>query len=159
MSVENDDLDFLQFLLSRGADPNINHTLGMARSLEVAARDASIPVIETLMNAGSVVKGRRLLQYATIFGRTDVVAYLLDHGAAIDEIPDNPDLTDHHITAGLRNPLCEAAWRGQTAVLKLLLDRGADASIRDTNGKSALELAETEGHESCVDVLKHYTSS
>jgi ankyrin repeat protein len=89
----------------------------------------------------------------------DMVAYLLDQGADIDEIPDHTDLSDIQLERGFRNALCEAAWRGHSAVVKLLLERGADAGVRDTNGRSAIELAEMEGHESCIRILKEWDRS
>lgn len=73
-----------------------------------------------------------------------MVAYLLDKGAVIDAIPDHPDLTDLNLESGLRTALCAAAWKGRPAIVKLLLERGADVRVRDTKGRSALELAEME---------------
>jgi hypothetical protein len=95
----------------------------MARSLEAATLSSSIRTIQALLNAGALVKGRELLQKATLDGRTDVVAYLLDEGATIDEIPHNPDITEYHRERVVMNPLCYAAYRGQPAVVKLLFER------------------------------------
>ncbi|KIN03104.1 hypothetical protein OIDMADRAFT_178813 [Oidiodendron maius Zn] len=156
ISAEIDNLDMIQFLLSRGADPNANYSGGMFRALEVAAFHASVPVLDALLNSGAVLKGRSALCNAAEQGRTDVVAYLLDRGAAINDIPDNPDILSNALKIGVKNALCEAAWRGQPAAVKLLLERGADTSVKDTNGRSALELAEMEGHESCISILKEY---
>jgi len=159
LSVGDDNLDMVQFLISRGADPNANHTSGMSRALELAAFHSSIPVLDALLNAGAVLKGRSTLHNAAGYRRTDVVAYLLDRRAAINKIPDNPDILENALERGVKNALCEAAWRGQPAVVRLLLERGADASVRDINGRSTLELAETEGHESCIGVLNEYARS
>ena len=134
LSVGDDNLDMVQFLLSRGADPNANHTSGMSRALELGAFHSSTPVLDALLDAGAVLKGRSALPNAAGSGRTDVVAYLLDRGAAINEIPDNPDILENALKLGVKNALCEAAWRGQPAVVKLLLERGADASVRETAG-------------------------
>jgi ankyrin repeat protein len=147
----------VQFLLSHGADPNTNTTSGSARALEVAAAVSSIPVLDALINAGAELKGRSALPKAARQGRTEVVAHLLARGAVIDEVPDNDDILENARELGVKNALCMAAWQGQTEVLKMLLERGADVGIKDTNGRSALELAESEGHESCVDVLKEHS--
>lgn len=40
--------------------------------------------------------------------------------------------------------------------MELLLDRGADAGVKDSLGRSALELAEAEGNEACVHLLKEH---
>ncbi|KAF2145311.1 uncharacterized protein K452DRAFT_315586 [Aplosporella prunicola CBS 121167] len=152
LAVREDNLDLVQFLLSHGADPNANFDIFGWRSLEVAVCWSSIPVIEALLNAGAKLKGSSALQRAAYTGRTDVLVFLLDRGAPIDEIPDN--IFDDEPRPDAKSALCEAAWRGQTEVVKILLERGADASFRAVDGRSALELAEAEGHESCVEVLK-----
>jgi ankyrin repeat protein len=114
-------------------------------------------MIEPLLDAGAHQNGRRALCIAAKEDRIDVATLLLERGSDINEIPDNDDINDLDRTAGVRNPLCEAAWQGKAAVLEFLLERGADAGIRDTMGRSALELAEMRGHESCVKVLNTWT--
>ena len=42
-------------------------------------------------------------------------------------------------------PLMEAAIRGETECAKLLIDAGADLSLRDNKGFTALELAKMHG--------------
>lgn len=148
----------VQFLLSRGADPNANTTLGSSRALEIAAYSSSIPLLKALLDAGAELKHRSALPIAAGEGRIDAVLYLLDRGAVLDEIPDNNDILENSRELGVKNALCRAAWEGQAAVVKLLLERGADASVRDTNGKSALELAEIGGHSACVDILRRNES-
>lgn len=148
----------VQFLLSRGADPNANTTLASSRALETATYSSSIPLLKALLDAGAELKHRSALPIAAGEGRTDAVLYLLDRGAVLDEIPDNPDILENALELGVKNALCKAAWKGQAAMVKLLLERGADASVRDTNGKSALELAEAGGHSACVDILRRNES-
>ena len=110
------------------SDPNANHTMVMSRALELAGYHSSIPVVNALLKAGTVLKGRSALQNAAANGRTSVVAYLLDQGAAINEIPDNPDIIENALKLGAKNALCQAAWRRQPAVVKLLLERGVEAT-------------------------------
>ncbi|ORX97901.1 hypothetical protein BCR34DRAFT_463941, partial [Clohesyomyces aquaticus] len=52
-----------------------------------------------------------------------------------------------------KTALCKAAWKGLSAIVEMLLERGADAGIKDSKDGSALQLAEMEGHESCVEIL------
>lgn len=156
LSVGAGNLDMVQFLLSRGADPNANTTTGSSRPIELAAFGASILVLEALLNAGAELKGRSALPNAAGQGRADLVAYLLERGADINEIPDNDDIYENARELGVKNALCKAASQGQSAVVELLLEQGADASIRDTKGRSALELAKKEGHESCIEILNRY---
>jgi ankyrin repeat protein len=114
-------------------------------------------MIEALLDAGAHLKGHRALCVAAKFDRIDVIAFLLERGADINEIPENDDINDRAREEGVRNALCEAAWQGKVAALEFLLERGADTEIRNTKGRSALELAEMQGHESCVQVLNTWT--
>jgi ankyrin repeat protein len=54
---------------------------------------------------------------------------------------------------GRGTALHEAARAGQVAVAKILLQVGADRSIRDPEGKTALELAEASGHDEVARLL------
>lgn len=70
------------------------------------------------------------LAMAARHGHLDVVNLLLAFGVAPD------DLTSKRVTA-----LHETIGRGHVAVIKLLLDGGANPNWKDPNGKSYLELA------------------
>jgi ankyrin repeat protein len=99
----------VQFLLSQGADPNANTDGGMYRAIEQGAAISSIPVLEALLNAGAETKGRSVLSKAAYWNRADVVAFLLDRGSAIDEVPNNDDLLPNAWELGIKNALCTAA--------------------------------------------------
>lgn len=64
--------------------------------------------------------------------------------------------------AGEKNftPLEAAASAGKHDVVELLLSMGADPNIKDAQGRSLLELAESDGHDDVAAVLrKHLKSS
>ncbi|KAH8432114.1 ankyrin repeat domain-containing protein [Aspergillus melleus] len=156
VAAREGDVELVQFLLSRGADPNSpNFANPFNNAIETAAISGSIPVADALLNAGAVLKGRSALTKAAGWGHVAMVAFLLERGAAIDEIPVNPYIVEEPWERDEKNALCEAAWRGQAAVVEFVLEKGADPSIRDTKGRSALELAKAGGHESCVKLLDH----
>jgi ankyrin repeat protein len=54
ISIDIGNLEMVQFMLSRGADPNLNHTMGNHSALEFAGFRTSIPIIEALLRAGAV---------------------------------------------------------------------------------------------------------
>lgn len=144
----------VQFHLSHGADPNRNRRGDINTPLECAAISASIPVLKLLLDAGAQMPTRSALSRAASYGRVEVVEYLLDRGASIDEIPDNEDIFENESIHGVKNALCTAAARGKVEVVALLLERGADKNVKDTLGRTALELAELGGHEDFVRLLK-----
>jgi ankyrin repeat protein len=91
-----------------------------------------------LVQAGADIEApdgldRRPLSRAAAAGNTEVVAFLLDHGAEIDGRNGI-----YHRTA-----LIEAAYLGRLDSARLLLQRGADINARDDRGKSALWYAAT----------------
>lgn len=148
-----DKTTLVKFLLARGADPNRNLRGESRTALECAAYSASIPTLILLLDAGAQIKTRSALVMAAREGRTDVVAYLLDRGADVDEVPDNDDIYDNERQLGLGNALCTAARAGKAEVVKLLLERSANRQAKDTLGRSALDLAELNYHSDCKDVL------
>lgn len=159
LATGSNDLYMVQFLLSQGAYPNANTDGGMYRAIEQGAAMSSIPVLEALLNAGAETIGRSVLSKAAYWGRVDVVAFLLDRGLSIDEVPNNDDLLPNAWEIGVKTALCTAALRGDANVVKLLLNRGADAGVKDSLGRSALELAEAGKDEACINLLREHICS
>ncbi|KAF2661044.1 hypothetical protein K491DRAFT_750840 [Lophiostoma macrostomum CBS 122681] len=71
IAIGRNNQEMVQYLLSRGADPNANTTIGTYRALESAAYGASIPILEGLLDAGAELRGRRALPKAAGEGRID----------------------------------------------------------------------------------------
>lgn len=88
--------------------------------------------------------------FASLCGRTDVVRLLLDHGTNIDATP-----TGSHWTA---TALHAAAGQGQRDVVELLVERGADASIKDVRYQSTpLGWAEHMGRDDVIALLSDFS--
>ncbi len=75
----------------------------------------------------------------------EAVTDLLDRGTPVDA--SDP-------TTG-RTPLIEAAANGHWKVVELLLARGADSTLTDTKGRSALSEAKRKKHPEIVTLLNH----
>lgn len=104
--------------------------------LHFAAGYGRRDVVEFLLSAGASIQARddgglHPLHNACSFGHADVVRLLLEAGA-------NPNTRDNWSYT----PLHEAAIKGKIDVCIALLQHGADPSIRNTEGKTAVEVAE-----------------
>ncbi|MES2461070.1 MAG: ankyrin repeat domain-containing protein [Armatimonadota bacterium] len=95
-------------------------------------------VRQALANGADVEKvvsgtGIPPIQLASAWGRTDVIAALLDGGADIKRVPEN-----------CATPLIFAVSNGHLAAVKLLLSRGADAKgIQSPSGRTPQSAAAT----------------
>lgn len=143
MAIGARNLELVKFLIANGEDPNPNPRSGWHTPLECAIL-SSTSIMKALVNAGAHIKGRSALQMAASHGKTENISYLLDCGASLDEVPDDV----------YKSALCEAASNGNVEAVKLLLKKGAHLDVKDRNGTSALELAETNKHDICVDILR-----
>ena len=115
------DADSVRLLLEQGADPNIRNEAG-ATALMWSAGD--LEKTRLLIARGADVNGRSddgrtpLLIAAGQFANTEVVKLLLDHGANLSaKSPTNN---------GYATVLSEAARTGDEALMRLLIERGAD---------------------------------
>jgi ankyrin repeat protein len=128
-------------LIARGADPDVVDATGKAAITYAAARGFA-PIVHRLLDAGvdpKLAYGNELTALMWAAGHEDgvgagaardVVALLLDAGAAIDAV-DNRG----------RSALMMAAELGHAELVELLVVRGADRTVSDRNGKRALDLA------------------
>ena len=92
-----------------------------ARDFFVAAQQNATGTISSLLDEGQNANatdthGVTALIYAAREGHVDVINILLDHGAEIDGLGKNQQLT----------PLQQAAWNNHLDCAQLLIERGAD---------------------------------
>ncbi|XP_065071133.1 poly [ADP-ribose] polymerase tankyrase-2-like isoform X2 [Rhopilema esculentum] len=147
-------------------DPDDNR-----RELFEACRTGDVnKVVSLVQNRWSVnmrdTAGRKStpLHFAAGFGRKDIVDFLLQHGADVHARDDGGLIPLHnacsfgHVEVTLLllrhsadvnardnwnyTPLHEAAIKGKVEVSLVLLQHGADPSIRNTDGKTACDLAD-----------------
>jgi ankyrin repeat protein len=137
------DLENVKLLLSRGAKPD-------AEALSEAVTFGNADIVRAFIDAGADASikessGVNLLHWATITNRASVIPVL-----AAAHVPIN-DTDDNGFT-----PLMYAATidQGDTATLRELLKAGADRKIRNTDGKTALDLARRFKHTQHIDALK-----
>uniref|UniRef100_A0A4X2KZV2 Poly [ADP-ribose] polymerase n=1 Tax=Vombatus ursinus TaxID=29139 RepID=A0A4X2KZV2_VOMUR len=143
---------------------------GALRELLEACRNGDVARVRRLVDAANVnakdLAGRKSspLHFAAGFGRKDVVEHLLQMGANVHARDDGGLIPLHNACSfghaevvslllcqgadpNARDnwnytPLHEASIKGKIDVCIVLLQHGADPNIRNTDGKSALDLAD-----------------
>lgn len=140
-------LDEVKRLVSEGttigfADPE-NRT-----PLMVASFNGHTPVLRFLLEKGAKLdardsSGRTALMYASSGPFEEAVTFLLEQGAEV-----NAQGTLEGFTA-----LMTAASEGLVEIVRLLLVNGADPSLVDKDGDTAMSFAQQNGHAEVVALL------
>lgn len=115
-------------------------------ALMLAAYKENMPVVQTLLDKGAEVNrpGWTALHYAATVGNNDIVQMLLDKFAYIDA--ESPNGT---------TPIMMAARSGHILTVKLLLDAGADATLKNQLGMNAIDFAVKFGHKDIAEGLQY----
>ncbi len=164
-AIKRDDASSVNGLLSRGFDPNTLNPAGQ-HGLFLAVKEGSVKVVAVLLKWPSVnVESRTQqdespLMLASLQGLTELCAQLIEKGADVNKpgwaplhyaatnghLPVMSLLLENHayIDAASPNgstPLMMAALYGTPAAVRLLLDAGADATLKNDQGLSAFDFA------------------
>ena len=125
----------MRLLLESGANVNAKGRDGQT-PLHFAARNNRPICVDTLLENGADVnhvdlKGRTALMCAAFNGSTETIVPLILGGAKIDQQSEGEGMTALHF----------AAMKGRRLVLNILLDQGADASLKNRSGETASNIA------------------
>ena len=135
VAIMNKQYTFAKFLIDRGADVNV---------VDAAGRTALYAMVDIRNEDWSTLPNR---SSDDPLPTLELVTALLDRGATVDVPLTRPlpgrsgmDAGDTTLGAG-STPLMRAARAGDAAVMRLLLQKGADPKLTTKDGNSALMLA------------------
>lgn len=165
VAINRDDAQAINVLLRRGFDPNTLDPKGL-NGLYLALRDQSLKAAGVLIAWPKTdveirtAEDESPLMMASLKGNLDLVRKLIDRGADVNKpgwAPLHYAATNGHlkvmellldenayIDAASPNgttPLMMAAHYGSAAAVKLLLEAGADPTIRNQLGMTAIDFA------------------
>ena len=164
--ADHGSIDFLKELIKAGGSIDAKGWNSYT-PLMYACRNGNFDEIKFLVEAGADIDtrdGNGVTNLMKVAGHPDMINYLLDHGANLNiqdgrgrtllwqssAISANPDLVklligrkaDLNITDWLgTSALIAAAQYGHLDIVQMLLDAGADPTIRSKNGYTALDIA------------------
>jgi len=145
--------DILSLLIEYGADVNGRNGNGEI-PLHRASENGRLEAGKFLLNRAADIDvpsnfNHTALMLATLRGHAEFAQMLLERGASIDARGSDLDWT----------PLHWAAAGGRIDVVRLLLDRGADARVRENRGFTASELGSHLGYREIVELLSNWDAS
>ena len=132
-AIKNGDVLAARCFLVRGADPNEGPIPVLGSPLHIASKEGEIEIARILIAHGADTEARNAadhtpLQMAAICGEVQMAELLVSTGVAIDAKDKGLGWTALHL----------ASYWGKSEVVALLIDLGADVTMRDHAGYTPL---------------------
>uniref|UniRef100_A0A8C3AES2 Ankyrin repeat domain 52a n=1 Tax=Cyclopterus lumpus TaxID=8103 RepID=A0A8C3AES2_CYCLU len=154
-----------EHVLSAGFDINTPDNFGRT-CLHAAASGGNVECLNLLLSSGTDlnkrdIMGRTPLHYAAANGRYQCTVTLVSAGAEVNE-PDQTGCTPLHYSAASQafslrysfyNTLSHVLWSSNNSCLEHLLDNGADPSMVNSKGYSAVHYAAYHGNKQNLELL------
>ena len=182
-AVKFNDVSTVRTLLQRGMDPNSVEPLRGESALMVAIREKSMNVVDLLLSASDIKleqharNGDTALMLASFLANTEVVKKLIAAGAEVNQpgwaavhyaaasgsVETLNLLLEHaaYIDSESPNkttPLMMALNFGMYDTAKVLIDSGADISLKNDAGMTALDFANKSERNDLISLLKNRMS-
>ena len=133
-------LEIVKLLIEKAADLHITNLVGHSALLTTAwSRESKLDLFEHLIVQGfdplqGDKRGCNCLHYASRAKKSDLIKRVLEHGISVN-------VTDNNGWSSLHWAM--ASTEDSVNIVRLLLERGCDKSIKDRQGRTALDLAKT----------------
>ncbi|KAG5731730.1 hypothetical protein E4T56_gene739 [Termitomyces sp. T112] len=121
--------------------------------LDLAVINATSEIVEDIIATGARIKNRNAPKVAEYYGCIRMNELLLKHGAEINEIPVTK-MSHFECERGLGTALHETAEHSQDSAVQRLSKMGADTALKNSRGKTALDLARQAGCLEVVNILE-----
>ncbi|KAH6902547.1 ankyrin repeat-containing domain protein [Coprinopsis sp. MPI-PUGE-AT-0042] len=153
----------VKWLLDHGANPAHNEHGHGVPGLAYAAMKASPEIVTMLVEKGKLpIKDSRALEMAAKEGRLDNIVRLLELGADVNSVTIRSEevwyVSEQEMEEGVGSALHYAVQAGHADAAKLLLDQGANASLKDTKGFTALERAKRARKNNVIELIESHST-
>lgn len=145
--------DTVRLLLARGANARIVDDVQKMTVLHAAAFGNDAATLKLILDAGvdvnaADITGSTALMYATANGNLESAKLLLARGANVNAVSGPPGATVKNgtIALGQFTPLILASTYGPHALVRVLIDAGANVNVTDARGMTPLMYAVTADH-------------
>jgi ankyrin repeat protein len=164
MAVASGDVEEISILLDGGANPDKPRDSGGGTALMLALEFGRYDVAELLLDRGADAAATRDGGGTTLFSLASwpvvsqpppdkrqlaLAKRLISGGASIDA----------QQGANRSTALMIAALKGNIGLVSLLVERGADVSLKDARGQTAEVFAHRKGYSEIVELLNHAAST
>jgi len=148
MALREDAMDVVKVFLAHPGTNLEAKAVNGNTPLMMAAYKRNRPAVEALLAKGAKVNqpGWTALHYAAAAGDDEIVRLLLARGAKVDAV--SPP------SSGGYTPMMMAAREGHDDTALVLIAHGADRLRKNTEGLTAVQLAERAGKTRVADTLK-----
>jgi ankyrin repeat protein len=136
LALREDSMKVFEVLLAHPATRIETPAINGNTALMMAAFKGNMPAAQALLAKGARIDppGWTALHYAAAGGADDIARLLIKRGAQLD--PTSP------LASGKYTPLMMAAREGHESTVRLLLEAGADARRKNSEGLTAAQIAE-----------------
>ncbi len=124
-------------------------------ALAATAESSTVEIADLLLQYDAKLQGSGAIVLAAEQGKIEMVKFLLEKGADINEIG-LKDFGGDRVTEEGGSALHKAVMQGWEDIVRFLLDKGADINLLDIRGRTPLMRARENGRNTFIDLLKTY---